>query len=93
MSIKKNIQEELNIIIYRINNLNDENLINKLNKLNYLIEEINDNLDDIEYQSNMKKEFIDANIINQIEEYKRNKEFINNFYPLFHLLYNSYINN
>ena len=94
MDIKKKINNKLLLLSDKLDNLyiNNNNLL-IYEKINNLLNEVDDYLDDIQYDNDINDELINDKIIIRIDEYNKNREFALKFYPLFHLLYNNYLSN
>lgn len=81
------IKSKLNLISNELENFNNDNLSNSI------ISSLDDILEDINYFKILSKENIDNVDIKLISEYKKNKNFINNIFPIFHYFYELNNNN
>ena len=77
----------------KLNLINDElkNISNNLipNNISNLLDEI---IDEIKYFKSISKEIITNDDIKIISQYKKNKSFIKNIFPIFHYLYELELN-
>ena len=93
MDIKKKINNKLLLLSNKLDNLyiiNNNNLL-IYEKIYNLLSEVDDYIEDLQYDNDINNELINDKIIIRIDEYKKNREFAIKFYPLFHLLYNNYL--
>ena len=83
------LQIKLKNITDNLNNKLENKLKNKIsedsiNQINFLLDDI---IDELNYNNNLQKENVDDNTIIKMNKYKKDKQFINNFFPLFNYLY------
>lgn len=79
--MNQEIKSKLNLIYDEIDNITNDIIYNNINNL---LDEIND---EIIYFKSISKENINNNDIKIISEYKKNKTFVKNIFPIFHYLY------
>ena len=79
--MKKQIKLKFNLIYEEIDNITNEKISNNINNL---LDKIKN---EIKYFNSISKENITNNDIMAISQYKKNKNFVKNIFPIFHYLY------
>ena len=95
MELNDILKNKFTIINNKINNVDIKNVNKNIllcDKILSNLDEIESFIDDIENENDLNEDYINSEIIDRIDNYNKSQKFANDFYPLFYILYNNYIN-